>query len=221
MEEMYNEELQETTEAQKEPIGKILIGLIVTVVIVGGVLFACQNLMKSVPYEPGKIIDEENVYVNDFFKIRFECPEGYRMNRVMTTDEDLKDLYGDNYRGTVNSIYQELKVEADGSLSSMNINVGKGEVDILSKSGLNRMDEIVYSSFGQVGGVDIDRGEPYTDYLGEEEYKAVDYNFTVGEKLMKITIFTRTEKGYTIMLCFSDINESVNDLFEGFVKYKK
>ena len=66
------------TELEEESFGKVLLILLAVVAVVGGGLFAWQKIQNSIkPYQEGVIVDEENAYVNDFFKIRFQCPDGY------------------------------------------------------------------------------------------------------------------------------------------------
>lgn len=198
--------------------GKNLITVLMSVIILSCLFSGCQ--MTIVEYVPGEIVDEENAYVNDFFKVRFECPEGYIMSRTEITDGELKEMFGNKYVGDSSRVYQELNVKSSSSLSNMTVVVQRGTLDLSGRMVQSILNNFVQSTIGNIGGVTCELGEPYEDYLGGQTFQAIDVDIDVQGYPMRMTILAKSEKGYTMLMGFCEVNESINDLFEGLVDYK-
>ena len=195
------------------------------VIILGVALFSYQKIQEKInSYEEGQILDEQNAYVNDYFKIRFQCPDGYKMSRLQISAMEMKEAAGKQYENAEKyfdsgQYYPELEVKDSDSFSGMNISVGKGRLSLYNAAFRRKMENYLQSIFSSLGNVSIQVGEPYEDKLANQTYQVLDVNVVASGYPMRATLFVRSKGLYTVMIVVAKVNESTNEIIDGFIAY--
>ncbi|MCR5704653.1 MAG: hypothetical protein K6G85_08525 [Eubacterium sp.] len=205
--------------------GKIMLIVVVVAALVGMGLFTWQRIQAGIkPYEEGQILDEQNAYVNDYFKIRFQCPDGYKMNRLQISTMDIETAAGNQYEDVERYLdsgqyYPELEVKDTDSFSGMNISVGKGRLSLYNAAFRRKMENYLQRIFSSLGNVSVQVGEPYEDKLANQTYQVLDVNVVASGYPMRATLFVRSKGLYTVMIVVAKVNESTNEIIDGFIAY--
>ncbi|MCR5737236.1 MAG: hypothetical protein K6G64_06275 [Eubacterium sp.] len=187
--------------------------LVMLVALIG--IITIYQLVKTVPYEPGYITDKENMYENDFFKLRFKCPEGYQMTLAGFSKNEVNQLLDSDWNEV--RTYQELTAISETTDSSMSIIVTRGELDLGDPTGRTQIKKILREMTNSVSGNRYHWGEPYEDLLSSETYQVMDLDVISTEDLGRVYIYSRKEKGYTVCIIFQGENNYFGELFDGFL----
>ncbi len=191
--------------------------LLSVVLLMGSVFSGCTNLLYTKPYKPGSVKD--NTYENNFFHVRFQCPEGYTMTFSEVPQDEANDIIKGNLGET--GAFQELQVQSTSSATSMIVTIVRGKVDVASSSGRKQIEKVAQSMVASAPGVDYDLGEPYQDTLGEESFDALDFEINVQGYTARSNFYVKYQNGYSMFIMFYGFEDYFGELFEGFVPYEE
>ncbi len=212
-------DVEVTLDLEEEPVNKdtikiaAVMALVMLVALIG--IITVYQFVKAVPYEQGHIVEQENMYENDFFKIRFKCPEGYQMTLSGFSKDEVNHLLESDWNEV--RTYQEFTAVSNSQENSMSIIVLRGELNLDDPSGRKQIKKILREMSNSVSGEKYTWGDPYEDLLSSETYRVIDVDVYTAEKWGRVNLYTRKVKGYSVCIIFRGMNDYFGELFEGFL----
>lgn len=197
----------------------VLVAVVVGAIAIMALPYVTEYLgLEIKSYKKGVIVEQDNFYTNDWFKLCYTCPKGYYIQSYKEAFKDVQAEQGENPFLSMDSTggATEAVVRNNKNESNLNISVAYGSMDLSSEQGKQEVIKEYEGRFKQIEGCTFKVDKIVTEELTGVEYDVIKCTFKVAGKTYKMEQLVRTESGYTIGITFVGNEKQIKEMKKGF-----